>query len=202
MDADSDSPPITGQMATVWCYPSEILPLSLRTRGAALSTAFNWIFTFVVVEVTPVGVQNLGRFYYLIYALFVSILDWRRKGLHFIDGLSRRTLPWSRSSGTRFQRLARYRWRPPTRYSTVMHLRQPSMATGQSTQHGVPPSRRRFAFTKTFVVDSSSKTRGWKTWRLCVGQTGRKTNPLTWCTKRQVVQALWLKKIVVGIRSR
>lgn len=33
-----------GFQATVWVYPSEILPLRLRQRGSGVSTACNWIF--------------------------------------------------------------------------------------------------------------------------------------------------------------
>lgn len=36
-----------GFQATVWVYPSEILPLRLRQRGSAISTAANWIFNYV-----------------------------------------------------------------------------------------------------------------------------------------------------------
>lgn len=32
-----------GFQATVWVYPSEILPLKLRQRGSSISTACNWI---------------------------------------------------------------------------------------------------------------------------------------------------------------
>lgn len=36
-----------GFQATVWVYPSEILPLRLRQRGSAISTAANWICNYV-----------------------------------------------------------------------------------------------------------------------------------------------------------
>lgn len=32
-----------GFQATVWMIPSEVLPLSIRTQGSALSTASNWV---------------------------------------------------------------------------------------------------------------------------------------------------------------
>lgn len=32
-----------GFQAVVWVYPSEILPLRLRAKGSAVSTATNWI---------------------------------------------------------------------------------------------------------------------------------------------------------------
>ena len=36
-----------GFQATVWVYPSEILPLKLRQRGSSISTACNWIMNFM-----------------------------------------------------------------------------------------------------------------------------------------------------------
>lgn len=40
-----------GFQATVWVYPSEILPLRLRQRGSSISTACNWIMNFLVSAV-------------------------------------------------------------------------------------------------------------------------------------------------------
>lgn len=40
--------------------PAEYAPLAIRTRAAALATASNWIFTFLVVEITPVSIRNIG----------------------------------------------------------------------------------------------------------------------------------------------
>ena len=58
-----------GFQATVWVYPSEILPLRLRQRGSSVSTACNWIFNFLVVEITPVAIANIGYKTYIIFAL-------------------------------------------------------------------------------------------------------------------------------------
>jgi len=33
----------TGWMATVWCYPPEILPLKIRAKGAALAAAADFL---------------------------------------------------------------------------------------------------------------------------------------------------------------
>ncbi|KAF2156441.1 sugar transporter STL1 [Myriangium duriaei CBS 260.36] len=60
----------TGFQATVWVYPPEILSLKLRQRGTALATSANWIINFMVVQVTPVGITNIGWKYYIIYAVF------------------------------------------------------------------------------------------------------------------------------------
>lgn len=40
-----------GFQATVWVYPSEILPLRLRQRGSAISTAANWICNYVSLNI-------------------------------------------------------------------------------------------------------------------------------------------------------
>lgn len=36
-----------------WLYPPEILPLSIRSKGASLSTATNWAANWLVGEMTP-----------------------------------------------------------------------------------------------------------------------------------------------------
>lgn len=38
-----------GFQATVWVYPSEILPLQLKQKGSSISTAANWICNFLIV---------------------------------------------------------------------------------------------------------------------------------------------------------
>jgi len=58
-----------GFQATVWVYPSEILPLRLRARGAAVSTACNWIFNFLIVQVTPPAIANIGYRIYIVFAV-------------------------------------------------------------------------------------------------------------------------------------
>ncbi|KAI4729371.1 general substrate transporter [Aureobasidium sp. EXF-10728] len=41
-------------------FAVEINSLPMRTKGAAVATATNWITNFVIVEITPIGFQNLG----------------------------------------------------------------------------------------------------------------------------------------------
>lgn len=55
-------------MATVWVYPAEILPLRVRAKGAALAAAADFLGNFLVVEVTPVGLANIGCAFYFIWA--------------------------------------------------------------------------------------------------------------------------------------
>ncbi|KAK1720458.1 general substrate transporter [Colletotrichum lupini] len=53
-----------------WLYPTEINSLSMRTKGAALGTATNWIVNFMVVEITPPGISSLGWQFYIIWTVF------------------------------------------------------------------------------------------------------------------------------------
>ncbi|KAF9039151.1 general substrate transporter [Panaeolus papilionaceus] len=53
-----------------WLYPTEINSLAMRTKGAALGTASNWISNYIVVQITPSGIANLGWRFYLIWVVF------------------------------------------------------------------------------------------------------------------------------------
>lgn len=61
-----------------WLLPVEINSLSMRTKGAGLATATNWAMNFMVVEITPVGIQALGYRFYIIWTVlnfsFVPII--------------------------------------------------------------------------------------------------------------------------------
>ena len=41
----------------------------MRTKGAALGTATNWALNFMVVEITPIGIQTLGWRFYIIWTV-------------------------------------------------------------------------------------------------------------------------------------
>lgn len=58
-----------GFQATVWVYPSEILPLRLRQRGSSVSTAANWIFNYMIVQITPISINSIGWRTYIIFAV-------------------------------------------------------------------------------------------------------------------------------------
>ncbi|RMZ07090.1 hypothetical protein D0864_02082 [Hortaea werneckii] len=59
-----------GLLAIAWLLPAEYTPLAIRTKAAALATASNWIFTFLVVEITPVSIDNIGYKTYIYFAIF------------------------------------------------------------------------------------------------------------------------------------
>ena len=54
-------------------YPPEIMPLSIRAKGASLSTATNWAFNWLVGEMTPI-LQDLIKWrLYLVHAFFCAV---------------------------------------------------------------------------------------------------------------------------------
>lgn len=55
-----------------WLYPPEILPLSIRAKGASLSTASNWAFNWLVGEITPVLQESIKWRLYLMHAFFCA----------------------------------------------------------------------------------------------------------------------------------
>ncbi|KAG5918975.1 hypothetical protein E4U42_006685 [Claviceps africana] len=56
-----------------WLYPPEILPLSIRSKGASLSTATNWAFNWLVGELTPVLQEWIKWRLYLVHAFFCVV---------------------------------------------------------------------------------------------------------------------------------
>lgn len=50
-------------------YAAEIAPVSIRAKVTALSACAKWLFNFLVVEVTPPAISNIGYKYYIVYAV-------------------------------------------------------------------------------------------------------------------------------------
>ena len=81
-----------GFQATVWVYPSEILPLKARQKGSSISTAANWICNFIIVYITPPAIRNIGWKTYIIFGVLNTV--WvpiivspfqRRKKIQLVD---------------------------------------------------------------------------------------------------------------------
>ncbi|CDK25786.1 unnamed protein product [Kuraishia capsulata CBS 1993] len=51
-----------------WLYPAEIASMKIRTQANAVSTSCNWIFNFMVVEITPVMIASIHWGTYLFFA--------------------------------------------------------------------------------------------------------------------------------------
>ncbi|KAI0537060.1 sugar transporter [Xylaria digitata] len=63
-----------GMLGIPWLYPTEINSLPMRTKGAAAATMTNWVTNFLVVEITPIGIQNLGWRFYVIWAVLNFVM--------------------------------------------------------------------------------------------------------------------------------
>ncbi|KAJ5793447.1 Major facilitator superfamily domain general substrate transporter [Penicillium paradoxum] len=67
-----------GMLGIPWLYPTEINSLSMRTKGAAAATATDWITNFIVVEITPIGIQSIGWKFWIVWtvtnAAFLPVL--------------------------------------------------------------------------------------------------------------------------------
>ncbi|KXS97755.1 hypothetical protein AC578_3201 [Pseudocercospora eumusae] len=59
-----------GLLTIPWLLPAEYAPLAIRTKAASLASASNWIFTFLVVEITPVSISSIGYKTYIYFAIF------------------------------------------------------------------------------------------------------------------------------------
>ncbi|KAK8211458.1 hypothetical protein M8818_003111 [Zalaria obscura] len=58
-----------GVLGVPWLYPTEINALEMRTKGASLAMATNWIMNYAVVQVTLPGISNLGYKFWIIWAV-------------------------------------------------------------------------------------------------------------------------------------
>jgi hypothetical protein len=47
--------------------------LRLRQRGSSVSTASNWICNFLIVQITPPAIQNIGWKTYIIFAILNAV---------------------------------------------------------------------------------------------------------------------------------
>jgi MFS family permease len=58
-----------GVLGVPWLYPTEINALEMRTKGASLAMATNWICNYAVVQATLPGVQNLRWKFWIIWCV-------------------------------------------------------------------------------------------------------------------------------------
>lgn len=57
-----------GLFLVPFMYAAEIAPLRTRAKVTAMSAAANWLFNFLLAEVTPVGFATIQWRYYIVYA--------------------------------------------------------------------------------------------------------------------------------------
>lgn len=58
-----------GVLGVPWLYPTEINALEMRTKGASLAMATNWICNYAVVQATLPGIENLGYKFWVVWAV-------------------------------------------------------------------------------------------------------------------------------------
>ncbi|KAF2726191.1 sugar transporter STL1 [Polychaeton citri CBS 116435] len=85
-----------GILPVSWSYSAEIQPLRVRNKSTAVGVFSHWLSNFVVVMVTPIGLANIGSYYFIIWgvvcALFVPLtwffgVETAGKSLEEIDHL-------------------------------------------------------------------------------------------------------------------
>ena len=114
-----------------WLYPPEILPLSIRAKGASLSTAANWACNWIVGEMTPILQEWIKWRLYLVHAFFCAV--------SFVLGTS---LPQPVTRSTVFSRfhsifpLPRNGQRPPRRHGPTIRRRHYRHAHSCTTCRG------------------------------------------------------------------
>ena len=63
-----------GFMGGNFLYTSEVAPARLRASMSSLATANHWLWNLVVVLVTPVAINGIGCWYYVIYAIISATI--------------------------------------------------------------------------------------------------------------------------------
>ncbi|KAK7887686.1 hypothetical protein LTR67_009588 [Exophiala xenobiotica] len=61
-----------GVLGVPWLYPTEINHISFRAKGASLAMSTNWIMNYMVAQVTPPGIANLGYRFWIIWAVICA----------------------------------------------------------------------------------------------------------------------------------
>lgn len=61
---------ITSWYPITWLYPAELMPLRIREKGMGIAVFFYWIFQFLIVEITPVALTNIGYKFYIMFVVF------------------------------------------------------------------------------------------------------------------------------------
>jgi MFS family permease len=49
-----------GLLPVPWFYPSEINTTRVRARLSSIASAWNWMFVFTIVKITPISFANIG----------------------------------------------------------------------------------------------------------------------------------------------
>ncbi|RMJ09241.1 hypothetical protein CDV36_011125 [Fusarium kuroshium] len=64
---------VLGFLPVSWSYSAEIQPLRVRNKATAIGVFSHWISNFVVVMVTPIGINNIGGNFFWIWAIICAL---------------------------------------------------------------------------------------------------------------------------------
>ncbi|OAL03658.1 general substrate transporter [Phaeosphaeriaceae sp. SRC1lsM3a] len=59
--------------AIPWLYAPEITPMQLRHVGAAVATFSEWLWTFVIAQITPMAIEQAGWKFYLLFCVMITL---------------------------------------------------------------------------------------------------------------------------------
>ncbi|OJD35216.1 sugar transporter stl1 [Diplodia corticola] len=63
----------SGILPVSWSYSAEIQPLRVRNKATAVGVFSHWMSNFVVVMVTPIGLDSIGGHYFWIWAIICAL---------------------------------------------------------------------------------------------------------------------------------
>ncbi|KAF4304147.1 putative sugar transporter stl1 protein [Botryosphaeria dothidea] len=63
----------SGILPVSWSYSAEIQPLRVRNKATAVGVFSHWLSNFVVVMVTPIGLDSIGGHYFWIWAVICAL---------------------------------------------------------------------------------------------------------------------------------
>jgi Sugar (and other) transporter len=62
-----------GWLPIPWFYPSEVTTTRIRSKGQAIASFINWMCVFIVVQITPRSIDNIGWRTFIIFAVFCAM---------------------------------------------------------------------------------------------------------------------------------
>lgn len=62
----------SGILPVSWSYSAEVQPLRTRNKSTAIGVFSHWLSNFVVVMVTPIGLDSIGGHYFWVWAVICA----------------------------------------------------------------------------------------------------------------------------------
>ncbi|KAH9809539.1 general substrate transporter [Teratosphaeria destructans] len=59
-----------GWLGVTWLYPAEVTPIRIRAQANGLSTSFNWLWNYAVVQLSPIMINTISWKTYFVFMCF------------------------------------------------------------------------------------------------------------------------------------